>query len=240
MGGEGVQEIFGVGGLLQADTEEKSEEMLLKNPIIDIIYSSKGSGTGQPLQRSGTASDIPTLLSAKTTIPKAARELNSKKHTFEEILQSLLRVVPFHVVEVWVPVQLQDNSTVLLYGGSAAKDKELLGWSAYSRNFFFKPEVGLPGRVSSAHSAETQPDVSSLPMPTFLRAEMAGSLGIHAACGIPFLTGSNCDAVVVFYSRYTFEPTRQLIEFMSRLCESLNIRAQIRTLKQQILHTSDD
>jgi hypothetical protein len=70
-------------------------------------------------------------------------------------------------------------------------------------------------------------------MPTFLRAEMAGSLGIHAACGLPFLTGSKCDAVIVFYSRHIFEPTLPLIEYMGRVCEELNIQAQIRILKPQ-------
>lgn len=36
-----------------------------------------------------------------------------------------------------------------------------------------------------------QIDVAKLPAPTFLRAEMAEELGIHAACGLPFFTGQS-------------------------------------------------
>jgi len=130
-------------------------------------------------------------------------------------------------------VQLEHGGTVLLYGGSAALDQQLHGWSNYSRNFSFNPEVGLPGRVAAGRAAEASDDVAKLPVPQFLRAEMAGELGIHAACGLPFCTGNKCDAVVVFYSRHVFEPSKELIAYMGRVCESLNIRAMIRVLQQE-------
>lgn len=231
----------------QIESGFRAEEILPRDPIVNIVYSGRsgmkrmGSGKRKPapVLSSTSGSNNPTLLSATTTvdaapyvgISQAPSSAPSVPTSFESILQSLLRVIPFHVVEIWVPVQLEDGATVMLFGASAALDKDLHGWSQYSRNFSFHPDVGLPGRVATARIAESQPDVASLSMPTFLRAEMAGSLGIHAACGLPFFTGSKCDAVVVFYSRHIFEPTPSLIEYMGHICELLNIRAQIRILK---------
>lgn len=232
----------------QGDVGFHAEEVLVRDPIVNIVYSGRtniGSSRYKrktsPTRNTCDNDDAPTLLSATTTVDTPA--YNGMYHppntppnvptSLDSILQSFLRVIPFHVVEIWVPVQLEKGATVLLYGASAALDKELHGWSSYSRNFSFNPDVGLPGRVASARAAESRTDVATLPMPTFLRAEMAGSLGIHAACALPFLTGSKCDAVIVFYSRHIFEPTLPLIEYMGRVCEKLNIQAQIRILKPQ-------
>lgn len=229
-----------------SETGFRAEEILLRNPIVNIVYSGRtgmkrgGKHKPPPVMSSASGSNNPTLLSATTTvdapssyvgISQAPSSAPSVPTSFESILQSLLRVIPFHVVEIWVPVQLEDGATVMLFGASAALDKDLHGWSQYSRNFSFHPDVGLPGRVATARIAESRPDVATLSMPTFLRAEMAGSLGIHAACGLPFFTGSKCDAVVVFYSRHIFQPSPALIEYMGHICELLNIRAQIRILK---------
>ena len=224
-----------------------AEEILTRNPIVNIVYSGRSGNTrvnsgkskSFPVMTSADRDNAPTLLSATTTVDLplfyGMSQIPSIRPlvviNFESILQSILRVIPFHVVEIWLPVQLEDGSTVLLFGASAALDKALLGWSSYSRNFSFNPDVGLPGRVAAARIAESRTDVATLPMPTFLRADMAGSLGIHAACGLPFFTGNKCDAVVVFYSRHIFEPTPSLIEYMGGVCEMLNIRARIRILK---------
>lgn len=232
---------------LELFTDIQSEGTSSREPIVNIVYSGglyATWGSNKKHKSSTVLSSIanevaPTLVSAITTvdiapytrIPQQPSNSPNVPISFESILQSFLRVIPFHVVEIWVPVQLTNNSTVLLYGASGALDKDLLGWSSYSRNFSFNPDVGLPGRVATARTVESQTDVAKLPMPTFLRAEMAGSLGIHAACGLPFFTGNKCDAVVVFYSRHIFEPTPSLIEYMSNICESVNIRAQIRVLK---------
>ena len=235
----------GEEGEMEITSGVHTEEILSRNPIVNIVFSGgsrkSGGGKTNPVLTSSANEDAPTLLSATTTVdlptyPRIPRGPNGQPNvplSFDSILQSFLRVIPFHVMEIWVPVQLENGSTVLLYGASGALDKELLGWSSYSRNFSFNPDVGLPGRVATARTAESRTDVAKLPMPTFLRAEMAGSLGIHAACGLPFFTGNKCDAVVVFYSRHIFEPTPSLIEYMGRICESLNIRAQIRILKPQ-------
>jgi hypothetical protein len=229
-----------------SETGFRAEEILPRNPIVNIVYSGRtgmkrggGKHKPPPVMSSASGSNNPTLLSATTTvdappyvgISQAPSSAPNVPTSFESILQSLLRVIPFHVVEIWVPVQLEDGATVMLFGASAALDKDLHGWSQYSRNFSFNPDVGLPGRVATARIAESRPDVATLSLPTFLRAEMAGSLGIHAACGLPFFTGSKCDAVVVFYSRHIFQPTPALIEYMGHICELLNIRAQIRILK---------
>ena len=232
---------------LELFTDIQNDGSSSREPIVNIVYSgglyatwsSSSKQKSSPVLSSIANEAAPTLVSAITTvdiapyirIPQQPSTPPNVPLSFESILQSFLRVIPFHVVEIWVPVQLTNNSTVLLYGASGALDKDLHGWSSYSRNFSFNPDVGLPGRVATARTAESQTDVAKLPMPTFLRAEMAGSLGIHAACGLPFFTGNKCDAVVVFYSRHIFEPTPSLIEYMSNLCESVNIRAQIRVLK---------
>jgi hypothetical protein len=228
------------------ETGFRAEEILPRNPIVNIVYSGRtgmkrggGKHKPPPVMSSSSGANNPTLLSATTTvdappyvgISQAPSSAPNVPTSFESILQSLLRVIPFHVAEIWVPVQLEDGATVMLFGASAALDKDLHGWSQYSRNFSFNPDVGLPGRVATARIAESRPDVATLSLPTFLRAEMAGSLGIHAACGLPFFTGSKCDAVVVFYSRHIFQPTPSLIDYMGHICELLNIRAQIRILK---------
>lgn len=253
---------------LSTEGEGLIEEVLEREPVVNIVYTGhiigqresrrrRGAGRPYPLLSSAATADKPTLLSATSTVGAPVTSSSAAAHTssrmlakftgrdsapttsptvplsFDAILQSFLRVIPFHVIEIWVPVQLEHGGTVLLYGGSAALDKELLGWSNYSRNFSFNPDVGLPGRVAAGGAVESSNDVSKLPVPQFLRAEMAGELGIHAACGLPFFTGNKCDAVVVFYSRHVFEPSKELMAYMGNVCESLNIRAHIRVLQQE-------
>ena len=215
-----------------ADSTTSQEQVpLLSSTANKPTLLSATSTVGAPVTSSSGATSTSTALSRFRAA--AASSASVVPISFDSILQSFLRVIPFHVIEIWVPVQLEHGGTVLLYGGSAALDKELHGWSNYSRNFSFNPDVGLPGRVAAGRTAESSNDVSKLPVPQFLRAEMAGELGIHAACGLPFFTGNKCDAVVVFYSRHVFEPSKGLIEYMGKVCESLNIRAHIRVLQQE-------
>ena len=213
------------------DSTSQEQVPLLSSTANKPTLLSATSTVGAPVTSSSATTSSSTALSRFRAA--AASAASVVPISFDSILQSFLRVIPFHVIEIWVPVQLEHGGTVLLYGGSAALDKELHGWSNYSRNFSFNPDVGLPGRVAAGRTAESSNDVSKLPVPQFLRAEMAGELGIHAACGLPFFTGNKCDAVVVFYSRHVFEPSKGLIEYMGKVCESLNIRAHIRVLQQE-------
>jgi hypothetical protein len=81
-----------------------------------------------------TVSEAPTLLSATSKVNTPVNSAGQKGSqlsnyalkgyqpkvifSFEAILKSFLRLIPFHVVEIWVPVQLEGGSTVLLYGES--------------------------------------------------------------------------------------------------------------------------
>jgi hypothetical protein len=121
-------------GLPDGDDDDflgfRVDEILVRDPTVNIV-SARGNRKALTLLSSAAPQGSPTLLSASTSVnqekfpsyPSYKSPRNSIPLSFESILQSFLRVIPFHVVEIWVPVQLQDTSTVLLYGASAATDK---------------------------------------------------------------------------------------------------------------------
>lgn len=201
-------------------------------------------------------------LVSQTSPPNRSRaflpsiKLNSV--TVDAALKSLLRYVPFDLIEIWVPVPTQlngDNRSIPLYfAGSTSTSTSLASWSSYSRSFVFHENVGLPGRVSVGHQAEAFNDIASLPKNTYLRVEGAQKLGIHASVGIPVHAGkvsndtlelvssNNRDrvndkypqAVVVFYSRNVFEPKKDLIHYLTDVMKDLNVNASASVKENQL------
>ena len=128
---------------LELFTDIQNDGSSSREPIVNIVYSgglyatwsSSSKQKSSPVLSSIANEAAPTLVSAITTvdiapyirIPQQPSTPPNVPLSFESILQSFLRVIPFHVVEIWVPVQLTNNSTVLLYGASGALDKDLHG-----------------------------------------------------------------------------------------------------------------
>eukprot|EP01041_Mallomonas_annulata_P008760 gene8760-18119_t len=154
----------------------------------------------------------------------------SIQDSFSHILGRFLRQVPFQLADVWVPVALSPDCNVLVLGGSACLDNGLGRWGSYSRNFYFKPLVGIPGRVLSLSRPEAQADVSELTRQLFPRVDGARSFGLRASLGIPVRAADGGRMVVVFYSKDSFTPTPELVTFTEQLLSKWNFKANITLL----------
>ena len=106
-------------------------------------------------------------------------------------------------------------------------------WGSYSRNFYFRPSQGLPGRVLQDARPEAQTDVTSLTRDVFPRVDGARSLGLHATLGIPVRASDGTQMVVVFYSHDAFTPTQELVRFTEELLGRWNFKASITLLEGQ-------
>lgn len=149
---------------------------------------------------------------------------------FSAVLSTYLRTIPFDLIEVWIPVKIE-STTLLLFGGCATTDSRLKGWSSYSRNFCFGEKVGIPGRVFVQHTAESTSDVSALSPDSFLRVEGAALYDIHASVGLPIFgkDGHSNEAVVVLYSKKIFQVSPELIAYMAKQLQTLDIKATVKS-----------
>ena len=152
------------------------------------------------------------------------------RDSFSTILGKFLRQVPFQVADIWVPVTITPNCNVLVLGGSASLQNELTNWGIYSRDFYFKPQVGIPGRVLNQSAPEAQQDVTSLTRQTFPRLDGARALGLRASLGIPVRSTDGSKMVVVFYSKDAFVASPELVRYTEELLSKWNFRANITLL----------
>lgn len=101
-----------------------------------------------------------------------------------------------------------------------------------SRERFFSPGQGLPGRVWSSGLPAWIPDV--LNDDNFPRAPVAASEGLHAAFAFPILLGHQVLGVMEFFDRTIQEPDEQLLAMMSAVGSQIGQFMERRRAEQEV------
>jgi len=217
---------------IDTDTSQKNNKSNINNNLIHVARPKLISTVTSYKTISGI--DLPANFLKGTTL---YRQPSQSIGSVDATLKSMLKFIPFDIIELWVPVVMPDNNTMLLFAGSAAADNDLSTWASYSRSFMFDATVGLPGRVSTKHRPECVPDVCDVSNYKYLRVNGARSLGIHASVGLPIPTvkSGDFDAVIVFYSKQKFDPKPELVDYLTKLLESMKIKATIKSQSIQKL-----
>ena len=215
-----------------ADTPTCREEDLQQTvgwegDAMSSLHTDVGSTSTQP------PNDSTTLVYSSSNTAFQLSTSPSVQDSFSVILARFLRQIPFQVADIWVPVNLSSESRLLVLGGSAFLNPRHENWGSYSRNFYFRPSQGLPGRVLQEARPEAQTDVTSLTRDVFPRVDGARSLGLHATLGIPVRASDGTQMVVVFYSHDAFTPTQELVRFTEELLGRWNFKASITLLEGQ-------
>lgn len=100
-------------------------------------------------------------------------------------------------------------------------NRNLILFGQISREFTFKPGIGIPGRVWSSQQSEWHTDVSIASPRTFLRCQEAAICGIKTAFGVPVAARGKMLAVLVFCSDEALLEDQQLIDVIAAISVSV-------------------
>lgn len=138
--------------------------------------------------------------------------VNSARDPFLEAIAMYLEKynLPYQHADVWVPSFANENTdedVQLMHAGYVTRrDQDGRLWSAfenfgeYSKQFKFKPGVGLVGRVYASGKTMWEFQVNELDSAQFLRAGGAKEYGVRTATGFSFATPGVGRMVVILYS----------------------------------------
>jgi len=155
------------------------------------------------------------LLSTTQAISEAA-DFNS---ALEIILRQVCETIDWDFGEAWVP---NKDTTVLEYSQSIyAKNSGLEEFRQQSSQITFAQNIGLPGRIWSSKQPEWLEDVSSEPCSVFQRRDMAATVKLKAAFGVPIFFNEQVLAVLVFFKQTASSPNQHLIALVSAVATQL-------------------
>jgi PAS domain-containing protein len=142
------------------------------------------------------------------------------------ILQRICNTTGWQYGEVWLP-QLDDDypSSVLKISKAwYCNAPELVRYYEESKNFIFLPGEGLPGRVWVSGQPEWIEDVTQADaIHYFMRRELAKTLELKGALGVPIQMNGKVIAVMVFFTRYFWVDDPSLIDMVTAIAEQLGL-----------------
>jgi len=155
------------------------------------------------------------LLSTTQAISEAS-DFNS---ALEVILSQVCETMDWDFGEAWVP---NKDATFLEYSHSIyANNSDLEEFRQQSSQITFPKKTGLPGRIWSSKQPEWLEDVSTESCPVFQRSQIAASVGLKAAFGVPIFFNEQVLAVLVFFKQAAGTPNQHLIALVSAVAAQL-------------------
>ena len=116
------------------------------------------------------------------------------------ILRKICEVTGWCFGEAWVP--RRDGAMLEAAPAWCGAGKPLLQFRRASREHFFKPGEGLPGRAWVARQPLWSHDLFGKSSDALLRADAAREAGFTAAVGVPILAHDKVQAVLVFFLQH--------------------------------------
>lgn len=159
--------------------------------------------------------------------------------TFESALELTLHQVcemtGWHYGEAWLPHSSHQH--LRLSQSKFFSHSDLLRFYHASESITFELNQGLPGRVWASQKPEWIGDVSAESTSIFLRRDLAKSLKLKGALGVPILVQDQVIAVLVFFTTQVRETDPHLVKVVSAVAQQLGLvleRKQIEVaLRQQ-------
>ena len=121
--------------------------------------------------------------------------------------------------EAWIP---SDDHKVLKRSRAWYTNTEILArFNQESELCTFTPDHGLAGRVWSSRQPEWIPNVSTINVSSFHRAEIAQECGLKAGFGVPIMCGDRVLAVLTFFMFESRQQDSRLVELISCVAAQL-------------------
>lgn len=147
------------------------------------------------------------------------------------ILRRVCEVAGWVYGEVWIP---SSDGKQLEYSRVWYSNLELLEeFMMRSREFTFPPGIGLPGRAWATKQPVWIKDITAVDT-NYLRATIAGDVGLKAAVAFPFISGEEVVAVFVSYMLEPLEKDEHLVNLVSSMSSHLGWVIKRKQLEETI------
>jgi PAS domain S-box-containing protein len=175
-------------------------------------------------QRRHTQYAITKILAEATTLDRATPRL----------LQTLCESLGWDIGELWT---INANANVLRFVQAwFPPSAEFEVFEAVSHELTFAPKVGLPGQVWVSHEPMWMTDLSH--QANFLRANLAGQVGLNAAIGFPVLGRNGVLGVLTFFSRRTRQPDDDLLKMMTAIGRQIGQFIERKQVEEEVQRQS--
>jgi PAS domain S-box-containing protein len=151
-------------------------------------------------------------LEVQYAVARILSEANSLEEAAPRLLQTIGDRLGWEVAGLW---ELREPGVLRCVTTWSASGVEAPEFHRVSREFVFRPGMGLPGRVLETNAPAWVPDVRD--DDNFPRAPAAAAAGLRAAVGFPVRTARGPGAVIEFFARTIAEPDEELLRFMEAL-----------------------
>ena len=155
------------------------------------------------------------------TITQAISEASSFDEAIAITLQKVCQTVKWAYGEAWIPNR-HDN-VLKLNPSWYGSNKELKCFHEASQKFSFLPNVGKPGRVWATKQPEWTEDVSQQEKEIFLRNNVARSVGLKTALGVPIVADDEVIAVFIFFDFSVRQKNKQTVELVTSVADQLGL-----------------
>ncbi|MEW5861093.1 MAG: PAS domain-containing protein [Cyanobacteriota bacterium] len=216
----------------------------------DTLFARTADGKAKQIL--GTTSDITERKQAEVEIRlllEATQAINRSVDVdtaLAIILRLICTTIGWDVGETWIP---SDDGTVLKsspgwYGCDseavvASRHSSVEEFRRHSETLTFRANDGLPGRVWSSQQPEWVEDVSETTEETFVRSQIAATVGLKTGLGVPILVNKQVLAVLVFFKRDKSAEDRHLFELVNAVAAQLGWLIE-RKLAEAALRSSEE
>lgn len=169
------------------------------------------------------------------TIAMEVAATGDLSHALEVVLHRVCERTGWEMGQAWVPSQ---DGTVLecgpaWYGGEA----DLQQFRTVSKESHFPPGVGLPGRVWKSKKPVWVEDVRK--DENFPRLDVARSVGLKTAVGIPILSGDHIIAVIEFFMRESRDQNERLVKVIAAVAGQLDTVMERKRATEELARTNE-
>jgi diguanylate cyclase (GGDEF)-like protein/PAS domain S-box-containing protein len=155
-------------------------------------------------------------LAAQHAVTSALAEADSTVEAVPQLLEALGQTLGWELGGWWTPDEEGMLRCRALWRGSGL---EAEAFERESREAAFATGVGLPGRVWASGEPAWIEDV--MRESSFPRSLTAGEAGLHAAVGLPVLSGAGVHGVVEFFTRERLHREDELLELLETLTKQI-------------------
>lgn len=195
---------------LQRELQEKNQQLTEQNKLLQKEISDRQQ------------------VEMETTLLLRATQAISKSDDFESAIDVILglicRTIEWNVGEAWIPNS--EDKVLKCARGRYVSEPRLSEFRKASWQLTFAPGMGLPGRIWQSQQSEWIEDVSTAQPELFRRSEIAASVGLKAAFGVPIMADSEVLAVLVFYRETVLSCQPRLLELVSAVATQLGATIQ--------------
>ncbi|MEC4982646.1 MAG: PAS domain S-box protein [Oscillatoria sp. PMC 1068.18] len=195
--------------------------------IIDVEISSHPIKFDSCLARLVLAYDvterqrIETKILLLQSITKEIIDADTFAAALEITITKLCEVTGWNYAEAW-SINYRENNLQLsaFWYGDHPKLKQ---FRQKSKQFSFRKNEGIPGRVWATQKPEWTNDVSSCSETEFLRVDLAKEVGLKGALGIPIIAKGKIVTILVFFSCQVLQEDEKIVQLVTSVANQLGL-----------------